>query len=132
MTNEFQTHLDAIDRTVLSPLVSRALQRTEIDIIDWRYDLLNAAGGQFFGVIGMVQFSGHARDRNTGEPIPWSMILKAFAGTPEAEDGDITHYAYWKREVLAYQSDLLTDLPAALAAPRCYAVVEFPGNQYWV
>ena len=132
MIIKFQECLDTVDQAVLAPLVSRALLRAKIDIIDWHHDLLNVAGGQFFGVIGMVRFSGRVRDRSTGDQLAWSMILKAFAGNPDAEDGDITHYAYWKREVLAYQSDLLTELPSALAAPRCYGVVEYPGNQFWV
>jgi hypothetical protein len=36
------------------------------------------------------------------------------------------HPEYWKREVLAYQSGLLGDLPGGLVAPRCFGVLDVP------
>jgi hypothetical protein len=36
--------------------------------------------------------------------------------------------SYWKREILAYQSGLLADLPAGFRAPRCFGSVEHPGG----
>jgi hypothetical protein len=41
-------------------------------------------------------------------------------------------WAYWKREILAYQSGLLDDLPGDLLAPRCFGVVEHPGEEFWI
>lgn len=43
-----------------------------------------------------------------------------------------TAWNYWKREVLVYQSGLLDNLPGSLTAPRCYAVVEYPGDEFWL
>jgi len=34
---------------------------------------------------------------------------------------DPSHWYYWRREVLAYESGLLASLPGRLRAPRCYA-----------
>ncbi len=44
------------------------------------------------------------------------------------EGEDQTHWNYWKRETLVYQSDLLETLPEGMVAPRCFGWVELPGN----
>ncbi|MBK9613847.1 MAG: hypothetical protein IPO34_21210 [Dehalococcoidia bacterium] len=44
------------------------------------------------------------------------------------EGDDPSHWNYWQREPLIYQSGLLDALPAGMAAPRCYGSVPLPGN----
>ncbi|HUM72085.1 MAG TPA: phosphotransferase [Chloroflexota bacterium] len=62
------------------------------------------------------------------------MVLKivqspANVGWVDMGDGDDqTHWNYWRRELLLYQSGLLETLPEGMAAPRCYGVAELPGN----
>jgi hypothetical protein len=66
----------------------------------------------------------------------WSLVLKILRA-PSSESANnqndnLTHYAYWKREALLYQSGLFTDLTDGLAAPRCYGVSEPPGGGMWL
>ncbi len=59
------------------------------------------------------------RRRRVG-PVQWSVVrkrLQSAAGHSDPADWD-----YWKREALAYEADLLRDLPEGFAAPTCFAV----------
>ena len=132
MSNDFLEHLAAVDQNMLAPLVSEALRLPDIILTDWRYEVLEAAGGQYFGVIGMARFGGHVRDPSSGEMLTWSMILKAYAGDPDDEGQDVTHYGYWQRECLAYQSGLLAKLPSGLSAPRYFGTIEVAPYEYWI
>jgi hypothetical protein len=44
------------------------------------------------------------------------------------EGNDETHWNYWKRELLLYQSGWLDNLPEGIAGPKCYEAEEMPGN----
>jgi hypothetical protein len=127
-----QAQLDAIDRATLTPLVQNALNSDTIEVVDWRCTPLKIGGGQYAGVLGVYRFSGHAQDQITQQKTAWSMILKAFGSASAPGGSNITAWDYWKREVLAYGSGLLVDLPQFLSAPRCYGVVERPDNVCWV
>ena len=110
-----------IDRPTLTPLVCHALDRESVDIIDWDHSQIHGgAGDQGRGLVGLYRFAGHCRDQN--EVIPWSLILKIVNSSSDAEEP--AHPLYWKREVLAYQSGLLANLPGGIVAPRCFAVTE--------
>jgi hypothetical protein len=82
---------------------------------------------------GIYRLAGSALD--TGLRLSWSAILKIVAldtpGTQAAFEGE-DHPLYWKREVLAYTSGLLDDLPGGVSAPRCYCVVEIDGRTAWL
>jgi hypothetical protein len=61
----------------------------------------------------------------------WSVVLKLMSlrdgGHPNWRAGKETrHWYYWKREVLAYQSSLVTSFAGNLRAPRCYLIAERP------
>lgn len=133
MTNEFATRLKAVDQTTLTPLVRNALENDMAEVVDWNYQLLTGGMAQEMGhSYGLYRFSGIARIK--GEIVSWSLVLKATGQLELPEWGtDIpSHYGYWKREVLAYQSGLLDDLPDGLVAPRCFGVVEYPNEEFWV
>lgn len=66
------------------------------------------------------RFAGIGRDG--GAAVSWSIVLKRFR--PGGRD-DLTWLTYWKREILAYQSGLLDDLPGVVA-PRAHGVDDFP------
>jgi hypothetical protein len=72
--------------------------------------------------------SGDASDRD--EVLRWSLVLKVIPFSANRDDP--SHHFYWKREVLAYQSGLLDNLPGGLAAPRCFDIVEHPGEGAWM
>lgn len=82
--------------------------------------------------VGLYRFAGVGQDHQG--PANWSVILKivqspANVGWVDMGDGDDqTHWNYWRRELLLYQSGLLETLPEGMAAPRCYGVAELPGN----
>lgn len=130
MTLEFAQRLDAIDPTVLTPLVRRALNQEDVEIIDWQMQPLSGGfsfeGGEIFGV---YRFHGSAYVQ--GERKSWSLILKA-TGAHLQGSHDPAAWNYWKREVLVYQSGLLTQLPGDLAAPRCFDIVEYAGEEFWI
>jgi hypothetical protein len=132
MAYDLKGRLEAIDGAVLTPLVRRALRSDSIEVGDWRYEPLHMGGGRMAGVIGLVRFSGQAREQGEQVSTAWSMVLKAFRGAEGGDSNEITGWDYWKREILAYESGLLEDLPAGLRAPHCYGITEHPGPEYWV
>ena len=126
MADGIEEQLKALDQTTLTPLVRSALGREGVELGDWQCQPV-------FGGVEMAsslyRFSGDAQAG--GETIPWTLILKIAQAPPG--DGDHPQgVRYWKREALAYQSGLLSDLPGGLAAPRCYEATEGPGGTYWI
>jgi hypothetical protein len=131
MSQTFQARVQAIDRTVLTPLVRQALGNPVAEVLDWEQRPLGGPVVQALeGVIGRVHFTGQARVQD--QVVPWTLVLKAFAPPPGESNSDQTVFTYWKREVLTYQSGMLAALGGGLAAPRCFAVVEYSGEEYWV
>jgi hypothetical protein len=125
MDTNADPQLQCIDHATLTPLVRQALGSETVEVIDWQRQQIHG-GAQAFS--SLYRFSGDARDQ--GQAIPWSTILKAIRPVPDRDDP--SHFGYWKREVLAYQSGLLDDLPGGLAAPRCFGVCEQPGGEFWI
>ena len=123
MSQGTDTQLESIDNATLTPLVRQALGSETIDVTDWDCQQIHG-GGQ--AISAVYRLSGNGRDR--GETTAWSLILKAMH--PQADSDDPSHWNCWKREVLAYQSGLLDDLPGGLAAPRCFGVSEQPGGEF--
>lgn len=122
-----QTLLAAIDRNTLTPLVRSAVNSETVEVIDWDVEQLH--GG--FGLASAIyRVAGQARDRDRDPDndrvriVPWSLILKAVY--PVQGNTQVTDSHYYKREVRAYQSGWLDDLPGGLVAPRCFGAVEHP------
>ncbi len=115
-----QSHQDktlSIDAPTLAPLVRQVVGRDDAELVGWEQH-------QFQSLLGPAALSKVYRLRGTaragGEIRPWSIILKALTRpTDPAPVG-------WDREILAFRSGLLDDLPAGLAAPRCFAIEERP------
>lgn len=119
-------------RLELSDLVSLAcqvLRKSSIEVLEWQCQKLTAGGSEISGGLGVYRVSGTARDQDGS--YPWSLILKITSGNAQGSN-EPAAWNYWKREVLLYQSGLLDDLPGSLTAPRCYAVKEFPGDEFWI
>jgi Phosphotransferase enzyme family len=124
-----KSELDTIDQATLTPLVRRARSSATIEIIDWRYSQVHGGAGDVGGGLsGIYRFVGRGFDQ--GEIISWSLILK-ITGASTAND-DPSDPRYWKREMLAYQSGRLDDLPGGLAAPRCFDIVERSDREAWL
>ncbi len=125
MSIKFAEQVYAIDRAPLTPLVRRALGNQTVEVLDWKWDTIH---GGFEVNTGVYRFAGRGRDR--GEIGPWSLILKII-GLPVGKD-DPSDWNYLKRDLLAYQSGFLEDLPGCLVAPKCFGVVEYPAGEFWM
>jgi hypothetical protein len=130
-----ETQIRTIDRATLTAPVRSALRSDTAEILDWRSSPLGGGVGNPVS-LGLYRFSGTGEDR--GEPVTWSLVLKmaqspANVGAVDMGEGeDPTHWNYWKREMLLFQSDLLDHLPPGLAAPRCFGIEERPGDVIWL
>jgi phosphotransferase family enzyme len=109
----------------LQPIVRQVLNRPSAEVIDWQIKRMGGGVSEFSGrSFGIFRVSGTARA--DGQELPWSAVTKVFGPSDHPELNDAAHPGYWKREVLAYQSGLLWQLPGGVTAPRCYAIQELP------
>jgi hypothetical protein len=125
MIDEFEKRLKVVDQATLTPLVRRALENESVEVMDWHDQPLEGGFGESYGI---YRFQGKAQSPD--ETLAWSLILKATG--PAIGSQEPSAWNYWKREVLVYQSGLLDDLPGDLVAPRCFGVVEYPGQEFWL
>lgn len=98
------------------------------------HPVINPVSAGLFRISGQADVDGQGSD--------WSLILKIMhlpSGDQRSEwvsSDDPAHYNYWKREFLAYQSDLLHPtgvlLTTDLATPRCLGTVEHAGQVVWL
>lgn len=125
----------SIDAATLTTIVRQASRRDNLQLLDWHASQLAGGAGNPVSV-GLYRFAGTGQDRD--ERVAWSVILKIIQSPANVgwvnmgEGDDQTHWNYWKRELLIYQSGLLDTLPKGIAAPRCYDAVELPGNVAWL
>ncbi len=110
------TVMPAIDPTVLTDVVRHDQRNRAFDILTWTIGplshekIIDTTGGLFL-------LSGTGRDDHGTQS--WSIVLKIL-NNPKEWAQDPRSWAYWKRELLAFQSGLLATLPIGLSAPRCY------------
>jgi hypothetical protein len=104
---------ERIDRTVLTPIVRRVLDRDNLTIASYQCQPLTEGSSSGAGVF---RFSGTGDD--SGETVRWSLILKHAVRAGETDDP--SDLSYWKREYHVYGSGLLETLTPGLVAPRCY------------
>lgn len=122
MSTEFNERLQAVDETLLIPLVRAVVENESAEVVDWAIELILGGATQAFGrSYGLYSFKGTAQIQD--KCVPWSLILKAKARSLEVGQ-EPKNWNYWKRKILAYQSGLLADLPGNIVAPRCFGVIE--------
>lgn len=117
-----KTWLDTIDTATLTPIVRQALDSDIAEIIDWKRQPVSGSGSRASQIF---RFTGSVQEGD--KTVSWSLILKV--GLGEMHGGDAMGGT---RERLAYQSGFLNNLPKGLVAPRCYGVVEYEDNVYWL
>jgi hypothetical protein len=69
------------------------------------------------------------------EEMPWSLILKIISPSGRGLSSaarDENHPLYWRREALAYQSGMLTDLPGGVVTPAVIAINEQSDDTIWL
>ena len=131
MAEGFANRLAAVDAATLAPLVRQALNDDGASVMEFSVKPLSGGfAGETVGGHGTYRFSGTARSAHG--TILWSMVLKVLGRVRGTGSTDLREWNYWKREILAYQSGLLDDLPGGIVAPRCFGVVENDGEEYWI
>lgn len=124
-------YLATIDRATLTPVVRRALRSASVEVADWHVAPVSAQGDAATGRrVYRVTGSGHDR----GGALTWALILKVLTGplAVPAPREEVEYWSYWRREALVYRAGLPADLTGDLIAPRCFDVVEWPGNVVWL
>jgi hypothetical protein len=125
----------AVDEAALILPVRQLLRSSTATILDWQQTNLGVGFGNPVS-LGVYRFSGTASDE--GVVVPWSLILKvaqspANVGFVDFGEGpDQSHWNYWQRELLLFQSGLLENLPGGVAAPGFYGGLQLPGNIIWL
>ena len=117
--------LEALSLETIGLPVRCLLHSETVQVLTWQYKLLKGRGGDAREGLGVYRFSGRARVQ--GQDVPWSMILKIIRPSRD----EPSSYA-GKREVLAYRSGFLDDLPGGLAAPQCLGINEWPDGEFWM
>jgi hypothetical protein len=126
---------DTVQIVDLTSPVRHALRRLEAEVLDWRWQEMTPGVGNPVSA-GVFRFSGTASDH--GAVLPWTMILKVMQSPGNlgmidiGEGPDETHWNYWRRERLLFESDLLVYLPHDVRAPECYGTAELPGQIAWL
>jgi hypothetical protein len=125
MTQSTLEQLQAIDPHVLTEIVRRDQQSTTFIIDDWQVAPLSSGG--IMNPEGLFLFQGTGHDSRGSRW--WSVVLKIIRTS--GEEYDQRSMWYWKRELLAAQSQLLDRLPGPVQAPRIYATTEY-ANGGWI
>ena len=116
-----------IDSTILTDPVRRALDSPTAEIHRWEHHPIRYINTEVSN-LGLHRFRGTARVR--GEECRWSIVLKAVDAP--IRDLDPASWNYHRREILAYEEGLLTELPGGLSAPRCLGIQKFPEGICWL
>jgi hypothetical protein len=124
MTTATTNPIETINEATLTPLVQRALD-IPASLLSWECQQIYAGMGTGTAV---YRFSGQAHHQD--ETAPWSLILKVL--NEDSDRADPSHPEWWRREAEAYHSGHLASLTAGLSSPRCFGVVERPGEGCWI
>ena len=95
METNTSSAIQAIDATVLTPIVRQSLHRDNFQILDWHTSQLGGGAGNPVS-FGLYRFEGSGQDRE--ERIAWSVILKIIQSpaniglTTIGEGEDQTHW----------------------------------------
>ena len=127
MANELRQQLQAIDLAVLTEVVRKDQRDPTLSILDWTVEPLKQNNlGLSNG--GLFRFSG--RGSGTKGVQPWMVVLKCIS-LPNEDADQQREWTYLRREILAFKSGLLEQLPPGLRAPRYYGVMEHE-HETWV
>jgi hypothetical protein len=110
--------VQSIDPSVLLSVARQAQQDPQFEITEWTVRPLSNKG--IINPEGLLLFAGHGR---SGPDIkPWSVVMKVLRR--QEQEPPLTDMWYWKRELLAFESGLLTHLPGPVVAPRYFGSLE--------
>src|SRR5215212_6762709 len=101
-----------IDGNMLTSPVRQVLKDPAAEIRQWTHEQVSYINTEELN-LGLHRF--HGTVEQAGRVRPWSIMLKAVQAP--LNDSNPTYWNYHRREILAYQSDLVTNLPGGLSAP---------------
>jgi hypothetical protein len=117
-----RSEMPRVDPSLLRSLVATHLDAAGAALApDWRC----AAVGGGLGGQGVFRVAGTATVN--GDAIPWSLMLKVLRRADANRHP--TDLGYWLREREVVESGFAAELPAGLASPRCYAVVDVSASE---
>ena len=126
MTNVLE-QLKEIDQAILKEVVRKDQRDSELVLLNWSVEplshekIIDTTGGLFC-------FSGQSK--STKGIRPWKVAMKCI-NNPKEPNEDPRVWYYWQREILAFQSGFLAQLPSGVRAPRFYGVMENE-NGAWI
>jgi hypothetical protein len=119
--------LAPLDPAVLTDVVRQDQRSPTFALHEWsaaplsHHTIIDTTGGLYC-------FRGRGADAR-GERT-WSVVLKVVNDTTLPNAHNPRNWSYWRRELLAFQSGLLADLPGRVVAPRCYGTQEVAGGAW--
>jgi hypothetical protein len=116
--------VQALTADLLTPVAQHMLGSPTAKVVTWECERLYG-GNRGAGVFRLTGEAICRGGRNVG-PHPWSAVLKVIRPHPAYRTDD------WALEAQLYQSGVLSELPAGLRAPRCYAVEQHGVDEWWV
>ncbi|GBF75084.1 aminoglycoside phosphotransferase [Paenibacillus sp. 598K] len=119
---------EQIDKRQLTSVTHDLLGTNRGMITEWCCRSIGPSDKNF--VTGGVYRIAGRSDIGEEEIRPWSIIIKIVKA--DALRDDPSHYNYWKREILAYDSGFLHHLPAEITVPRCLAIDNKPDDTVWL
>ncbi len=117
----------SIKLETLLPVIQGAYGEQITEINQWTCAQLSSGigGGAIYRYSGQGQV--------LGKSINWSIILKIIKPSAKGwEDSNSSDWSYYKREMDAYRSGWLGDLPGGIAAPQYLGATEFRDGTCWL
>jgi hypothetical protein len=112
-----------VDERVPGTVLANIIGRPDARLVSCRCEPITGSSGAATGSVSLLL--GVARSGVAD--VPFRIVRKSvrplLSGRHAAYTGDPEHWAYWRREPLAYASGILPSGPG-LAAPRCFGVVD--------
>ncbi|MHA7967520.1 hypothetical protein ACX93W_25690 [Paenibacillus sp. CAU 1782] len=113
-----------IEPAYLQSLLRQIVPSEYLQLLSWNCSRLGKNKGESSVYRVFCTILDNDKEQN------YALILKILK--PDYSRNQVEHYYYWKREVLVYQSGMLSRLPLSIRAPLCHAVEEHPDGDVWI
>jgi hypothetical protein len=115
-------HVSPVDIATIRQVAGAVLGTPAAEELRWGHRVATGGAGYVVGNRSVLRVAGEATI--SGRVAPWSAYLKVvhMSAADERHANDPAHNDYWRREVETYASDIPSQLPDGLAAPRCLAL----------
>jgi hypothetical protein len=127
VAQDVETTREQVDESLLHPIVEQLLGRRIRGLADCRASPVpytTFLSGRTLRLYSGMALVGDAR-------IPWRLILKIIQ-PPDVARPDLTANQSWTREVEAYRSGVLDQLPGNLRAPRAVEISVDSKGSHWL